>query len=444
MILILGGGLAGLSASIQLAQRAPERPRLVLEKGAVPGGLCRSRCCEGFTFDYTGHYLHLRDSRIIAWADELLGEELMTVDRRARIHLRGRRLHFPFQANLHGLPEEVMTRCVTDFFASGRAEMYDDGPPSFARWARRTFGDGIAEEFMLPYNEKLLGVDLERLSAEWVSWSVPRPSPEEVVRGALGLVNEGMGYNPRFLYPRSGGIGRLAQAVSAQVGDDLRLGAEVVGVDARARRVRLASGECLAFDSLVSTLPLPALLRQVEGLDEGAEPLADLAGRLRSTAVIELALGIDRKGVGDGAHWIYFPEKEIPFYRVGLPSAVCPSMAPQGRSSLSVEFSISSDAPTPELSGLLAQAREGLERVGLLVPADRIVVHDLARIDPAYVIYDFARTPVVEEALARLEGAGIYSIGRFGAWTYSYMERALLDGIEVAEKILGRRDRDCT
>jgi hypothetical protein len=34
-----------------------------------------------------------------------------------------------------------------------------------------------------------------------------------------------------------------------------------------------------------------------------------------------------------------------------------------------------------------------------------------------------------------MERRDVHLIGRYGAWTYSYMERALLDGLELAEKI---------
>lgn len=435
MIVVIGGGLAGLSTSIHLSRLAPDLPCLVLEGQSEAGGLCRSRRVGGFTFDFTGHYLHMRDPAMISWVDEMLGEKMTQVDRRARIHTRGQRLNFPFQANLHSLPSDVVTRCVVDFFAAGETRSKPASAPNFAQWARQTFGDGIAEEFMLPYNAKLFGVEPEDLSSEWVSWSVPRPSGEDVVRGALGLGNEGMGYNSRFRYPVSGGIGVLADALADRAGDALRCGAQVDRIDAGAHTVHLASGEVIPYDTLVSTMPLPALLRAVEGLDRGGEPLASAADRLRASAVLELALGVERESIAEGAHWVYFPEAKYPFYRVGFPSNVCAAMAPAGCSSLSVEFSWPSGVPSPSLESLVEEARAGLEEAGVLGHRDKILVRDLARLDPAYVLYDHQRTALVDGVLGRLAEAKIHSIGRFGAWCYSYMERALLDGAEIAASI---------
>ncbi|RMG42668.1 MAG: FAD-dependent oxidoreductase [Acidobacteria bacterium] len=437
MILILGGGLAGLSAAWHLARRLPDVPRLILEKESEPGGLCRSAERGGFVFDFTGHYLHLRDPETTRWVLELLGGELEVVARRAEIHCRGKRLPFPFQAHLHGLDAETVARCLVDFVRARERPLPEDDTMPFGVWARRVFGDGIAEAFLIPYNAKLFCADPDELTAEWVAWAVPRPSLEQVVRGALGLPNHGLGYNPTFRYPRRGGIGRLAAALAEQVGADLRLGAEVEAVDVARREVRLAGGERLPYERIVSTIPLPSLLRRVTGdrAREGQEELAELAGRLRWTAVDEVRIGVRRASLAGGAHWIYFPEPEFPFYRVGFPSNVCPAMAPPGCSSISVEFARPAGAPVPEDTALLEAAREGLARAGILEASERPLLWERAVLDPAYVLFDRHRTPAVGAALARLERHGILSIGRFGAWTYSYMERALIDGRQAAERV---------
>lgn len=434
MILILGGGLAGMSTAYHLARRLPDHPRLVLERDAQPGGLARSRRIDGFTFDDTGHYLHLREPRIQRWVDELLGDRLVAVERRARIHSRGARLEFPYQANLAGLPPDVIARNLLGLIEASQRPVPEDAERlPFGDWARLTFGDGIAEEFMLPYNSKLFLCDPHEITSEWVAWAVPRPSVEQVVRGALGIGNRGMGYNPRFLYPRDGGIGLLPAALARKVEADLRCGVAVTAIDAVRRTVTLSSGETLVWERLVNTLPLPALLRMIAGADPPGEPSCkELASRMRWTAVIDLELGVDRPQIADGAHWIYFPEPVFPFYRVGFPSNVCRAMAPAGCSSLSVEFAHDPRLPTPPVEQLLRQAREGLIGAGVLTSRDRIVMAHAARLDPAYVVFTPETTAITRQALERLERLGIQSIGRFGAWTYSYMERALLDGEAAA------------
>ena len=113
MILIVGGGLAGMSTAYHLG----EVEHLVVEAGERAGGLCCSRNVDGFVFDHTGHLLHLRDERIVRLIDEWLPGRFAMIEREARIRTRGVTLPFPFQANLHGLPDEALIRCVVDFAA---------------------------------------------------------------------------------------------------------------------------------------------------------------------------------------------------------------------------------------------------------------------------------------------------------------------------------------
>lgn len=441
MIVILGGGLTGMSAAWHLSRLLPGEPRAILEQEPEPGGLCRSRTIQGFIFDATGHYLHLRDPLISAWVHQLMDGNLVEVERQSQIQIRGTRVDFPFQAHLYGLPPEVIARCLLDFIQASRAQVSGtEGKMPFDRWACQVFGEGIAREFLIPYNAKLYGCDPGELTAEWVAWSVPQPTLEQVVRGALGLKNAGMGYNPRFFYPRQGGIGALAAALAREVASDLRLNTKVVSIDAREKRLVVEGGEVLHWDRLISTVPLPYLLQRLRGLSGCPGlglPLAEMAGQLRWSAVLDLELGVAREGVGGGAHWIYFPESDFPFYRVGFPSQVVPGLAPPGCSSLSVEFSRRPGAPVPPAETLLDLARPGLEEAGILEPADEVVLARVELIDPAYVIFDSRRTTLVEAARRRLLSGGVRIGGRYGEWGYSFMERALADGHDLARALAG-------
>jgi len=427
MILIVGGGLAGLSTALHLGPRR----HLVVEGAAEPGGLCRTRECSGFLFDYTGHLLHLRDPRAVALIDDLLPGAFEVVTRQARVRLRGVTLPFPFQAHLHGLPVDVVAECVVDFAqAAAGGAVPTDPATSFEAWSLAVFGRGISDLFMLPYNRKLFRRPASEMTADWVAWAVPRPSLAEIVRGALGQPNAGMGYNSTFRYPRRGGIGILPRALVARLAH-LRCNRAVEAIDLERRRATLAGGEVVAWDQLVATTPLPRLLHMIRG---GPPHLATLADRLDWSVVGCLNLGVARAEIAAGAHWIYFPDADAPFYRVGFPSNVSREVCPPGTSSLYVEFGLTRDEPL-DRAGLERQALACLQREGILDPGDRILVRDWVRIDPGYVIFDRARQEVLAEVVPLLERHGVHVIGRYGAWTYSYMERALLDGLELAAKL---------
>jgi len=428
MIVILGGGLAGMSTAYHLG----DREHVVLEADGSPGGLCRSREIDGYLFDFTGHLLHLRDDRARALVDDLLPDAFDEIERVARIRTRGVTLPFPFQANLHGLPGEVVAECLIDFVDGLRETIPDDPETSFEDWSVSVFGRGISKAFMWPYNEKLFRRDPAAMTADWVSWAVPRPSLKELVQGALGIENRGMGYNSKFLYPRKGGIGVLPEALARRV-TQMRLGCRVTAVDMRRKSVRLADGEEIRYDELVCTLPLPGFVGMLEGGDPSWK---ELAGTLDWSVVACLNLGVARPQIADGAHWVYFPDSDAPFYRVGFPSNFSPTVAPPSHSSMYVEFGLAK-TETFEPERLEVEALAALRREGILEEDDRIVARDWIRIDPGYVIFDRARQIAMARLVPELAKQGIHAIGRYGAWTYSYMERALLDGLELAEQLRG-------
>jgi protoporphyrinogen oxidase len=426
MIVILGGGLAGLATAHFLGAT----PHVVLEADSEPGGLCRSRVIDGFVFDYTGHLLHLRDPRAEKLVDELWPDTFATVSRNAAIRTRGVTLPFPFQANLHGLPKDIVADCILGAAEALSHPVPDDPTVSFHVWSLAALGRGISDAFMFPYNTKLFRRDPEDMTADWVSWAVPRPNLAEIVRGALGIANERMGYNATFRYPKRGGIEIIPSAFAQRV-KTLRTNARVTSVDLARKRVTIGTGETIAYDRLVSTIPLPHLLAMARG---GGFDGAALAARLDWSVVGCLNLGIDRPDVGSGAHWIYFPDADVPFYRAGFPHAMSSGVCPPGTSSLYVEFGLRRDEPAdPAL--LEKAAIRALVRERILRDDDRVVARDWIRIDPGYVIFDRARQGVMAEAIPRLAALGVKTIGRYGAWTYSYMERAMLDGLEAAEAL---------
>jgi protoporphyrinogen oxidase len=427
MIAIAGAGLTGLSAACSLEGRE----MAVYEREREPGGLCRTLERDGFAFDLTGHLLHLRRSEIRVWIDSLLDGRLQESPRHAFIHSHGVLTPYPFQVNTHGLPRPVVAECLVGFIEAWCARRLERGasePPHFRAWVERTFGAGIGRHFMLPYNRKMWCRDLEQVSCEWVSWSVPQPALEEVVRGAFGVEGREFGYNPRFLYPRQGGIRCLPDALAAQV-RDLHLGVGVEAVELRARRLRLSDGSRVRYDSLISSMPLPELVRRCEGLSEAARTAA--AG-LRWVRVVNINLAV-RGEVAPGRHWIYFPEPEFPFYRVGIASNFSSGVAPPGCASLYVE--VSEPAEQPPSEGLEERVIAGLRRAGILASGQQVIFSLPVTIDPAYVIYDRHRRECLPALLSLLRERGVHSVGRFGAWEYSSMEDALVAGRRTAEAL---------
>jgi protoporphyrinogen oxidase len=424
-IVIVGGGLAGLSAAHHLGEGT-----VLFEREARPGGLCRTHERRGFYFDCTGHWLHLSDPGERAFVERLCGDALVTVNRRAEIFLHGARVAYPFQANTHGLPTDVVADCVLGFFRTREAAIRGEHPPpvTFADYIEQTLGEGIARHFMVPYNTKLWTVPPGEMGHTWCRRFVPIPTPEEVVLGAIrpNGANALLGYNATFLYPREGGIETLSRALTHSVAGEIVCGAEVERIDWRRRTVVLRSGQCRRYRTLVNTMPLCDLAAR---LVDPPEAITTAGLSLRAASVTHWDVGLRRANARGEAHWTYFPEPGIPFYRAGSASAVMPALAPPGCRSYYVEVSHRRGTPPPvDDQAILG----GLRQVGLLGSSEEPEVMEKSTIDCAYVIMDAAYGPARAALLEWLVRERILSIGRYGDWTYDSMEGALSHGRRAA------------
>ncbi|MBK8574136.1 MAG: FAD-dependent oxidoreductase [Elusimicrobia bacterium] len=429
-IVIAGAGLAGLSCAYHL-----KSPSVVFDRELHPGGTARSVSVGGFTFDFTGHLLHLHDPYTRALVRRLLGDNWVECERNAWIHSHGVNTPYPFQANLHGLPRNVVRECVAGVRQARRVfgdrPLDGAGPLHFREWCQRLFGEGISRHFMIPYNEKLWGVPATAMTPEWCGRFVPVPTLAEVEAGARRVHTKRFGYNTTFLYPRRGGIQVLAEAFAKKI-SALRLGEPIESVDWRKRKICLSSGKPLAYRSLVSTLPLPELLKR---LDPFPNDLKGPLESLRWTTVLCVNVGVARPRIS-GASWTYFPEKKFPFYRVGFPMNFTPHVVPRGCSSMYVEVSYrpGTEPKTPsEKDQLFREIRRGLLAAKILRPDDRFPVIHFAPLRYAYVIYDENRTAALSTIFDWLKrNARTVSIGRYGGWKYSFMEEAIRDGRKAA------------
>lgn len=402
---------------------------MLVEREQRVGGKAVSNRREGYTFDVTGHWLHVRDARVSDLLAELFAEgDLVEVERLVSVYSHGVMLPYPFQANLHGLPLEVVHECLVGLLevreAAARGEL--PTPRTFEDFAVARFGRGIARHFFVPYNTKLWGRHPNALTPAWVTRYIPVPDTAQIIAGALGLRQEGLGYNARFLYPREGGIDALPNALLTAVERSghaqVRLGTRPDAIDVEGKRVKLGDG-WQSYASLISTLPLPELVRLIP---DAPAAVRDAAGSLQSVhwRYLEVAT---RTPSPMPYHWVYVPEEDIPFFRVGVFSNAVPSMAPPGCASLYVELTDRSSPPRlDDVLGALAQ-------MGAITDPGDVAFTQVRDVPHAYVVFDDAYEAALAEISGWLERVGVRSCGRYGAWIYNSMQDCIVEGMEAAQ-----------
>lgn len=436
--IIIGAGLTGLSCAYHLGEGY-----LIVEKEMEPGGVVRTQIrgkeFGGFACDGTGHWLHLRSKEMKELIPALLPGGLVEYERKAVIHLAGCYTPYPFQANTYGLPREIVLDCLLGLMKARHPEDFglpqpEGEPANFREGVERLFGEGICRHFMIPYNEKLLGVKLEEISAAYATRFIPRPSLEDVIKGSLGFSREALGYNAKFVYPRDGGISAVPRALASKLPSPVRYGVSATAIDIASRTVSFSDGTSSKYTHLLNTMPLVNFLRLLG--DQMPEAIRAEAAKLRATTVWYFDVGIRGKGTADSNHhWIYFPEPDFIFYRVGSYSAVHRESAPDGCRSYYVEMSggLGDFLQRPE--ELRTRVIADLRKARVLDEADEVLFMDLCSIPHAYVIFDEHYESARQTVLDWLASHNILTHGRWGGWNYGGMEDALLEGLASAKTI---------
>ncbi|MBX3272840.1 MAG: FAD-dependent oxidoreductase [Sandaracinaceae bacterium] len=415
-ILVVGAGVSGLG----LADWLGSDDYLILEADDEVGGYCKTVSRDGFVWDYSGHFFHFRHPEIERYlVARMKGQRVLEVDKEARIHWKGALIDFPFQKNIHQLPKEDLLDAMHDLYFREARE-----PENFREMLYCRFGRSIAEMFLVPYNEKLYATDLATLDVDAMGRFFPHADIDEVVRNFRAADNRS--YNSKFTYPEGGAIQYVHALLEGVDSRRIHLREALVRIDLDGRVAHTSEGRAIRYEHLVSSAPLPRLL-EMSGLPHDASVFT-------WNKVLVFNLGFDRKGPR-GIHWIYYPQRELAFYRVGFYDNIFGTE----RMSCYVEIGLPPDAEV-DVESSRARVLEDLARAGLLDGHELVAWHSVV-LDPAYVHITRRSIDEVARVRAVLEGHGVHSIGRYGGWTYCSIEDNLVEARALAERLAGRAER---
>jgi protoporphyrinogen oxidase len=433
-IVIVGAGPTGLGAAWRLQERGHRGWRL-LESAEHAGGLATSVLdAEGFTWDLGGHVLFSHYPYFDSVMDRALGDAWVEHVREAWVWMRDRWIPYPFQNNIWRLPAAELRACLDGLEAIAGTKALP--PRNFREWLLASFGSGICDAFLFPYNRKVWAYDPSRLNVGWMGERVATVDLQRI-RDNIALQRDDVSWGPNstFRFPLTGGTGAIWRSVSSLLPGGLQhFGRRMSRVDARGRTIVLDDGERVPYDALVSTVPLDVLLRSIDGTPDLA-PLADRFVHSSSHIV-----GVGLKGTPpedlETKCWIYFPEPQVSFYRATVFSNYSPNNAPRGHWSLMAEVSESPDKPVD--AGTIVR-----DVVDAFIGCGFIGAGDVAstwhrRLDHGYPTPWLQRDETLESVDAALRAHGIFSRGRFGAWKYevSNQDHSFMQGVEAADHIL--------
>lgn len=415
---ILGAGIAGISAAYHLKQKGENS--VIFEKDNDWGGLCGFFEIDGFRFDRFVHFTFAKDEKIaelFAKSSPLYAHPPVSYN-----YWRGCWLKHPAQNNLAPLPIEEKVKIIDSFVNRPRKDVAEIS--DYAEWLRVQYGDYFAENFPFAYTRKYWGVEAKQLETKWVGNRLHVSPLPEVLRGAFAEQQENFYYTKFMNYPKKGGFRSIMN--ECRKGLDIRLNKKAVRIDTAAKQVEFADGTVENYDNLISSLPLPEIIKMISDVPENVQ---NAAKQLRWTCGYQVSLGFNRPDVAKYL-WFYIYDEDVPPARVYSPNLKSPDNAPEGCSSLQAEIFFANGTKVVDKNIILQKTVEKLKEICQFNDSD-VVVKDI-RFEPyANIIF----TPEIYESrkVVRewLKAQGIKTIGRFGEWDYLWSHQAFESGMKV-------------
>lgn len=438
--IIIGAGPTGLGAGYRLSELGEDN-FLIIDSADRVGGLSASyQDKSGFTWDIGGHIQFSHYTYFDHLMDLALGKDgWIHHERESWVWIADRFVPYPFQNNLRYLPKELTWKCV-----DGLVKVYQDSRnpecQNFKQWIQATFGSGIAEVFMEPYNFKVWAYPLNEMSFNWIGERVAVTNLSRVFENIFFEKDDvSWGPNNTFRFPKEGGTGSIWKAVANLIGyEKIRLNSTVSSISRTKHTLNLETGEEFTFDYLFNTMPLSNLIEKVSEAPNDAKNLSKQL-RFSSSNIVGIGLMGSPPNSLNKKCWMYFPENNCPFYRVTVFSNYSPKNVPNSQKcwSLMAEVSESPFKPINQ-ENLINDVIRGFQATKLIDSSHEIISQWKYRAPHGYPTPFLNRDMVLGKLHQELEPFSIFSRGRFGGWKYevSNQDHSLMQGVEWANRIV--------
>jgi len=447
-IVIVGAGPAGLSAAFQLHKQGVAST--VIEADHQVGGISRTVNRDGWRFDIGGHRFFTKVQVVEdLWHEILPDEDFLLRPRKSRIFYNGKYFDYPIKAlnAFKNLGPIEAVRCVLSYLWARIRPPKDQ--TNYEGWLVARFGWRLYRTFFKTYTEKVWGVPVSEMPADWAAQRVKGLSlgnaivnailPKRNQKDITSLIEE-------FQYPKYGPgmMWEVCRDKVVEQGSTVVMETEVVEVrhaDGRATEVvarNRTTGATSTYPctDVISSMPISQLLEAMNPPVpvEVKAAAADL--RYRDFITVALVVPADRVPWTD--NWIYIHDPSVRTMRIQNFGSWSPYLVKDGRNVLGLEYTVwEGDAEwTAPDEELVAKGSRELEALGLVAAAD---VEDgyVVRQPKAYPMYDdryHANVATLRAWLAE-HTPNVHPVGRNGMFRYNNQDHSMLTAMLTVENI---------
>lgn len=413
--LIIGAGISGLTFANYIKDNY-----LILEKEPEVGGYCRTIRKGDFIWDYAGHFFHFKtDEFKKLFVENVNNNDIIYKDKCTKILYKDSLIDYPFQTNIHELEKEEFIDCLYDLFNKVEKEDYDN----FLDMLYGKFGKSIVEKFLKPYNEKLYACNLQTLDKNAMGRFFPYADIKQIINNMRA--SKDVSYNNTFLYPKNGAGSFIDILYNKLDKEKVLLNTTITLIDMNSKTVIASNGQTYKFEYLINTSPLNHFLSLFNDKN-----FSNLISELSYNKVLVFNLGFNKKSKLVDEHWIYIPEKDANYYRIGFYDNILDS----DKLSMYIEIGYDKNA-TINVEEQLKLTLINLKKHGIIDDNMKLEEYVAIIMDPAYVHINGQTDKKIQELKSYLNSNQVYTIGRYGAWTYCSMEDSMISAKKLAENL---------
>jgi protoporphyrinogen oxidase len=401
--LILGAGPAGLTFANKLKE-AGETSFLVLEREETAGGLCRSVNVDGSPLDIGGgHFLDVRKPHVNNFLFQFMPEsEWDLYERDSRIVVNGNVINSPIEANIWQMKTEDQVEYLKSIAVAG-CNLGTKMPQKFVDWIYWKLGNKIADDYMIPYNQKMFGEELNQLGTYWLE-KLPNVSFDETLLSCL--THKAYGSQPghsHFYYPKKYGYGELWLRMAEAINKNVEYNKTVNGINFNTRTIKTVDGCKYTAEIIITTIPWMEFGEIIGLADDIKENISKLKYSSIETRYYD-------RNLQTKAQWIYYPNPELAYHRILVRHNFCVNS-----------------------KGYWTETRS--ERLGVIPAADRDNFHYMNQY--AYPLNTIDKPEIMKKLMAWSAEHGVYGLGRWGEHQHYNSDVTVDLALKMHEKIYG-------